>query len=127
MSGVTSLADGATLVEGKWVRIGQRPGPIMYARDGMRIERWTTSSASCFANKWRCWDVVRNIPPHVTAETTFHPTLAAAMAHGDAIVDGLAQARAKRRGGAPQAAEAGPEWDYEPLDLNDANDWQVEP
>ncbi len=28
---------------------------------------------------------------------------------------------------APALVEAGPEWDYEPLDLNDANDWQVEP
>jgi hypothetical protein len=73
------------LVDGKWVRVGQRPGPVMYARDHLRIERWTGSRS--FGNRWRCWDVIKNIRPHVTLATTFHPTLKAAKAHGDRMLE----------------------------------------
>ena len=84
-----------TLVEGKWVRVGKRPGPVMYARDNLRIELAFTGRT--FANRWFCWDVIKNFPAHVTAKTTFHPTLAAAKARGDQIIDGLADASAKKR------------------------------
>lgn len=84
-----------TLIDGKWVRVGIRPGPVMYARDHMRIERAFTTRA--FTNRWRCWDVIKNIPPHTTAETTFHPTLVAAKAHGDAIIDSLSDRRKERK------------------------------
>lgn len=65
---------------GGWVRLGKRPGPVMWSYGFMRVER--------VLRGWRAWDVLRVPDLRATHPTTIHKTLRNAKKHCVAIVDG---------------------------------------
>ena len=62
-----------------WVRMGRRPGPVMWSYGFMRVER--------VPDGWRAWDVLRVPVVRATYPTTIHKTLRAAKDHCQQIVD----------------------------------------
>lgn len=78
MSAMTDL--GVTGADG-WTRLGTRPGPRMWAKGFMRIERYERGT-----KPWRVWDVLRVPQLRPMHPTTFHRTLTLAKAHGDQIL-----------------------------------------
>jgi hypothetical protein len=63
---------------GGWVRLGKRPGPVMWSYGFMRVER--------VLRGWRAWDVLRVPELRPTHPTTIHKRLRDAKEHCEAIV-----------------------------------------
>lgn len=76
------LLPGMATEPGGWVRIGKRPGPVMWSYGFMRVERvWP-------GPRWRAWDVLRVPELRPMHPTTVHRTLLEAKAHCEKVVNG---------------------------------------